>query len=42
MGWPSNGDSNLALPLSYDDLPADIDDSKKIKSVRRAGLAQPF
>ena len=26
-------------PLSYDDLPADIDDSKKIKSVRRASLA---
>ena len=26
-------------PFSYDDLPADIDDSKKIKSVRRAGLA---
>ena len=26
-------------PLSYDDLPADIDDSKKIKSVRRARLA---
>ena len=26
-------------PLSYDDLPADIDDSKKIKSVRRTSLA---
>ena len=26
-------------PSSYDDLPADIDDSKKIKSVRRASLA---
>ena len=26
-------------PLSYDDLPADIDDSKKIKSVRRVSLA---
>jgi ribonuclease HII len=26
-------------PLSYDDLPADIDDSKKIKSLRRASLA---
>ena len=26
-------------PFSYDDLPADIDDSKKIKSVRRASLA---
>ena len=26
-------------PLSYDFLPADIDDSKKIKSVRRASLA---
>ena len=26
-------------PSSYDDLPADINDSKKIKPVRRAGLA---
>ena len=26
-------------PLSYDDLPTDIDDSKKIKSVRRASIA---
>ena len=26
-------------PLSYDDLPTDIDDSKKIKSARRACLA---
>ena len=26
-------------PFSYNDLPADIDDSKKIKSVRRASLA---
>ncbi len=26
-------------PLSYDDLPTDIDDSKKIKSARRASLA---
>ena len=26
-------------PSSYDDLPADIDDSKKIKTVRRASLA---
>ena len=26
-------------PFSYDDLPDDIDDSKKIKSVRRASLA---
>ena len=26
-------------PLSYDDLPTDVDDSKKIKSVRRASLA---
>ncbi|MDC3234527.1 ribonuclease HII [Candidatus Puniceispirillum sp.] len=26
-------------PFSYDDLPADIDDSKKIKSVRRVSLA---
>ena len=39
MGWPGNGDGDLALPLSYDDLPADIDDSKKIKPLRRATLA---
>ena len=30
--WSGNSDCHLAVSLSYDNLPADIDDSKKIKS----------